>query len=103
MNTITQATAELVGMSESAVVRIVGDELQRMVREIDNEEMEYGTHWKWVHGRTFYLPAGLDVLVDQLNERGQRPAALALKTERNRLAATQDKARQFWWQKEEAS
>jgi hypothetical protein len=102
MNTITQATAELVGMSESAVVRILGEDLQRLVREIDNEEMEYGTHWKWVHGRTFYLPAGLDVLVDQLNERGQRPAALALKTERDRLTEMQNKAR-FWWQKEEAS
>jgi len=102
MNTITQATAELVGMSESAVVRIVGEDLQRLVREIDNEEMEYGTHWKWVQGRTFYLPAGLDVLVDQLNERGQRPAALALKIERDRLTEAQNKAR-FWWQKEEAS
>lgn len=91
-------TKPVEGMSEAAVVRIVGDEHQRLVREIDHDEMDYGTHWRWVAGRTFYTLRGLDVLIEELHVRNAHAAAIALKVERDRILEA--KATEFWWQKE---
>lgn len=94
-------TKPIEGMSESAVVRIVGEEHRRLVRTIDNLEMDYGTHWRWQHNSTFYTVAGLDVLIEELHVRNAHAAAIALKVERDRILA--NKATEYWWQKEGAA
>lgn len=99
MKTTAQKVAAAT-MSECAVVRIVGEAHQRLIRQIDNLAMDYGVHRLWQHNTTVYTAAGLRVLVDGLHAVNEHAAAMALQAEMERLVQADEQT--YWWQREGA-
>jgi hypothetical protein len=72
-----------VGISAEQTAEIVGPEAAALLHPIDHEWLTHGRDWRWI-GRQVFTPHGLQIIAEQLRERGLKGAAIALETETRR-------------------
>lgn len=69
------------GFFYSKVIEIAGRGAALELYRIDHALLEYGVHWRWVHGAQFYTVAGLAIVVEEFKRGGLVAEGIALHAE----------------------
>lgn len=74
----TTSPTAFAGFARETLAAVVGPEASARVYEIEQAEMTFGEHWRWIHGRQVYTEGGLRLLATRFRELGLHDAAQAL-------------------------